>query len=124
MKSFARTSLTALAAAACLTAVGPAQAVDLNAPTGSAGIIAVDKIGANILFIDPVSFKTIETIKTESNYLIGRKNQAADLAGPQDRLCQHLRPRCVRKKSDAEQQGDGGRSGDPQGARRHRRLAL
>ncbi len=66
MKFLTRASAIALAAAACLAVIGPAQA-DQNSPTGNAGIIAVDKIGAAILFIDPVSYATLKTIKTDRN---------------------------------------------------------
>ena len=66
MKSLLRASVMALAAAAFLSVV-PASAADQNAPTGTTGLIGIDKIGAAILFLDPVTYKTISSIKTERN---------------------------------------------------------
>ena len=35
---------------------------DPNSPTGKVGLIAVDKIGNRVLFLDPVTFKTVLTL--------------------------------------------------------------
>ena len=40
---------------------------ELNHPTGTQGVIMIDKLGAQIRFFDPVSFTEIASIGTEKN---------------------------------------------------------
>ena len=40
---------------------------ELNHPTGTQGVIMIDKLGAQIRFFDPVSFTEIATIGREKN---------------------------------------------------------
>ena len=40
---------------------------ELNHPTGTQGVIMIDKLGAQIRFFDPVPFTEIATIGTEKN---------------------------------------------------------
>lgn len=39
-----------------------AKSGDPNFPTGRDGLIAVDKVGSKVLFLDPVTFETIEVL--------------------------------------------------------------
>lgn len=42
-------------------------AVELNHPTGSKGILLIDKLGAHLRFLDPVNYKEIANVETAAN---------------------------------------------------------
>jgi DNA-binding beta-propeller fold protein YncE len=53
-------------AALLILCAGAALAADPNNPTGSAGLIMIDKRGGFVRFFDPVTLKEISSIKTEN----------------------------------------------------------
>src|SRR5690242_7337126 len=52
------------AALLLLGGIGTAASLDLNNPTGTQGLILIDKIGRHIRFLDPGTFKEITNFET------------------------------------------------------------
>jgi len=57
----------ALASAAVLTLLATAVAQELNHPTGSTGLLLIDKVGAHVRFFDPRTFTERTNIKVPAN---------------------------------------------------------
>jgi len=53
--------LLALAVVATFTSLAPAANMDFNNPTGTQGLIMIDKLGGFVRFFDPVSFKELSS---------------------------------------------------------------
>jgi YVTN family beta-propeller protein len=60
LRKIAVLAVTGLAAAALVFAAGR---VDLNNPTGTHGLIVIDKIGRHIRFLDPATFQEISNLE-------------------------------------------------------------
>lgn len=58
--------LVSLAALACLTA-SAALLAEANHPTGTRGLLLIDKLGGTIRFFDPATFKERSNVKVASN---------------------------------------------------------
>lgn len=54
-----KTFILAVAGLIAIAAAAPVTTKDLNNPTGSQGLILIDKVGRHIRFLEPVSFKEI-----------------------------------------------------------------
>lgn len=53
------------AALLCISAAGLLAAADANNPTGSRGLMLIDKRGSHIRFVDPTTFKEISSFPTD-----------------------------------------------------------
>src|SRR3954470_13298504 len=59
--------LACLAALLALSGNGAAASLDPNNPTGSHGLILIDKVGHYVRFFDPATFKEISSIEMSVN---------------------------------------------------------
>lgn len=64
-----RSVLTAIVLSLALVATAPAAAIGQNAdpnnPTGTNGLVLIDKLGSHIRFVDPGTFKELASFETE-----------------------------------------------------------
>jgi len=67
MSSRHRNLLLIAVSVLCLAGALLAVTVDLNNPTGAAGVMMVDKLGAHVRFFDPATWKEIASFETGRN---------------------------------------------------------
>src|SRR5580693_8583777 len=61
--AFPRSSLLAVTGLAAVALTFAAGRVDLNNPTGTQGLIVIDKIGRHVRFLNPTTFQEISSIE-------------------------------------------------------------
>ena len=93
---------------------------DANFATGSNGLIAVDKIGNQILFLDPRDICD----HAHARCICAACSRAGHIARPQDRLCADLRRRDPRQESTPWPSDRLVRSGGAAACRRFQHLPL